>query len=701
MPKPDRRQHEPPPAAAKRWHVWACAAALLVIVALAHCNDLWNGFNYDDEANIVGNTGYRGFGSTQLHWMFTTFLLGHYQPLSWMSLALDYTLWGERPFGYHLTNLILHLGSALLVFAIGLELLGTRTAPLPHKEGVGGGSRSLAALLAALLFAVHPLRVESVAWVTERRDVLSSFFLLFSVLCYLYAHGSGARRYRFWIGCSWAVFLLSLLSRAMGMTLPVLLLLLDLYPLRRLGSVGAGWRTRAAVRIYLEKLPYAIPAAACAVLAPIAQHVTGATLSLAEHGVMARGAQALYGLMFYLWKTAVPTGLSPLYELELPLAITSSKYIVAAILVVGFAALVLWRARRWPGLAVVGAMYAILLLPVLGFVQSGRQEVADRYSYLPAIPWALLIAAGVQQIWLRRRRSVGIVTVIAAIAVAALGALTWQQSRVWRTPLSLWEHAVRCAPGITTHQNYAAALAQVDRFEEAAAHYRAALKLEPLHQKSLRGLAKALSDSRQFEAAAPVWEELVQRAPEDEKAWIQLGLAQRARGASELAIEAFQAAAALTPPSVEALTNLADLLMDLQRWGEATKALQQAAALEPRRADFQYNLGNCLAQAGDLPGSLRCYETALAITPGYVEARNNLGVTLERMGRGTEALAAYEAVLSAQPRHVVARYNRSRVLLQLGRRDEALRDLRELLRIQPDHAEARRALAVLEGQGAK
>jgi hypothetical protein len=465
--------------AKQRGRTWIVAGLIVVVVFVAFYPSLGNGFNYDDERNILDNRDYRGLGLSNLRWMFTTFLMGHYQPLSWMTLGLDYIVWGKKPWGYHFTNLVLHAANAVLVFFLARRLFQMTIAG-PAKRGAMQAAIDLGALIAALLFAIHPLRVESVAWVTERRDVLSSFFLLVTVLLYLRAHSSttSTLRRRMLVAAV-VTFLLSLLSRAMGVTLPLILLVLDIYPLQRLGG-GRGRYFGPDVRhVWIEKIPFIILAAIAAILAPIAQHDAGATIELARHGVVGRLAQACYGVVFYLHKSLLPIDLSPIYELWLPLSFGDPRYYVSAIFALILAiALVRFR-RRCPAVVTAAVCYLILLLPVLGFVQSGVQEVADRYSYMPMIGWTIVVGAGIVLFWDKFGKGSERVAIVAvtALIVAALSALTWRQCLIWRTPLTLWTHAAaHSRPGVIACSNLACALAKNGQKEEAITQFRRALE---------------------------------------------------------------------------------------------------------------------------------------------------------------------------------------------------------------------------------
>ena len=343
-----------------------------VVTFTAFLPALDNGFvNWDDDKILLDIYGYRGLGSLHIHWMFTHVVQGHYHPLTWLSYAIDYTLWGGLdPFGFHLTNVLLHAGNAVLLFVLATHLLRAALTP-----GGGGSSRGIywGAALAALLFAVHPLRVESVAWVTERRDVLSTLFLLSSVICYV--------RYRtdpalatLWYGASVFLLVFSLFSKAWGMTLPLVLLVMDFYPFRRLRWGVRSLTSPDAVRAYIDKIPFVLPAVWAGGMAAWAQSATKIMKSVQEHSLTDRAAQALYGLVFYVWKTVLPTGLAPIHEIPVVMNPYALRFVVAATVVVIITTVVFGLRRRWPAGWASWVCYVIVVAPVLGIAQSGPQR---------------------------------------------------------------------------------------------------------------------------------------------------------------------------------------------------------------------------------------------------------------------------------------------------------------------------------------
>jgi tetratricopeptide (TPR) repeat protein len=635
---------------------------LCVLVFGTHATDLASGFTYDDQYNIVENPNYRGLGLSQLTWMCTTFHMGHYQPLSWVTLGLDYVLWGENPRGYHLTNVILHVANAVLVYLLALALLGAYPDPSPKMRSRTPWSVHVAALLATLLFALHPLRVESVAWVTERRDVLSSFFLLLAVLFYLHAHGGAAARPTRWVGLALTAYALSLLSRALGVTFPAVLLLLDWYPLRRIGGRG-GWMGRAVWRVCAEKIPFALLALIFVIVAPIAARFSGASATLAEHGLLGRTAQACYGLIFYLWKTVLPFKLAPLYEIPPVMVLPSAKYIVPAVLVfLAVLAGLVWG-RRWPWLTVVALLHVVLLGPVLGFLQAGPQEVADRYSYLPAVGWAILVGGGLLWLW-QRARYRGLALACSGISVPillGLAVLTWRQSQAWRNQESLWSQAVRNAPSPTSHLSLGGVYAQAGRLPDAITQYRAAWRLAPRDATTVCALAKALAQTGQLDEAALVCQQALSHVGNDARVHFQYG----------------------------------NVLRVLHRADDVLREYTEATRLDPRLVEARVNLGGALAERGRTEEAIAELRQALRLQPDHVGARYNLATALMARGLVAEAIDDYQQVLAARPDFPEARINLARALESVGQRDAAIAELRAVLQKTPDQAEARGMLASL------
>lgn len=431
-------------------------AAVVVLTFFAFSGSLSNGLvNWDDRQAFLSNTSWRGLDPARLRWMLTAFELGHYQPLSWLTLGLDYEIWGLSAFGIHLTSLLLHCGAALVAYFIGLRLLKDR----------------LWAAAAALLFSLHPLRVESVAWAAERRDPLSGLFFLWTLLCWLDGRRRGA------LLCA----LLTLSAKLTGLTLPAILLLLDVYPLGRLPADPRRWAEREHRAVLLEKLPFAALSLVFLALNVYAQVAVDAMPSLAAVGWPSRLGRSVYSFFFYLGKTLRPVDLSPLYygtDFSAPLLGLCAAAALAA------AALASRRLR--PALAAAGAFYAIALIPYLGIVRSGRQVAADRYTYVACLPWALLAAAGLAAAARGRRRPAALAATAALLL--ALGAAARRQTALWHDSVALWRHALSLDPlGDTARPILAEALLERGRVGEAVLYLEEQLRLFPgdFHSRKL------------------------------------------------------------------------------------------------------------------------------------------------------------------------------------------------------------------------
>ncbi len=420
-------------------------AAIFVIVFALFIPTLFaDWMAYDDEMNFLRRPHYRGLAPENLKWMWTN-REGLWIPLTWMSLGLDHLIWDTRQpdrkdwqrdvlkaSGYHLTNNVLHALNATLFYLVLLALIGSTT----RRAG-------WAAAAGALFFALHPLRVESVAWITERRDVLSGFFFLLTMLAYIgMARDSDVGRRRKLYVASLVCFALSMMSKAAAMALPVVLLILDIYPLRR-------FERGERLRRVLEKLPFLAITIAVAAMAVYAQLSVKATLSLERHSIFERFVQSSYGLSAYVGKTILPIYLSPIYLIKtrLTFALYWPYVAIAFALNAGFIALACWK--RWYAPLVAWLSFGILVSPVLGFMQSGPHMAADRYTYIPCLSWAALFAAAVfallrSEVAPRIRQAT---LVIAAVWIGALGLKSIQQTNVWHDSMAFWSEVIRQDPG--------------------------------------------------------------------------------------------------------------------------------------------------------------------------------------------------------------------------------------------------------------
>ncbi len=551
--------------------------ALFAVTLIVFSPALGNGWlDYDDDRNFLNNPHYRGLGLAQLRFMFTGTIMGHWTPVTWLTLGLDYVLWGMNPLGYHLGNILLHAANAALFFVIARRLLG---AALPTA---GASARRLGALAAAALWALHPLRAESVAWITERRDVLSAFFYLLAALTYLTAVEDGRPRRRRWYLASIALFALGLLSKSMLVSLPFVLLVLDVYPLRRLA--GQGWRSATARALIVEKLPYLGLAVAAIVWTSAAMSTSVRVTPLALYPPVARVAMAAYSLAFYPWKTLAPLDLIPMYELPLRVSLLRAPFLTAILAVLVVTVVLVLARRRWPGGLAVGFAYALALAPVSGLIHAGPQLVADRFSYLPSLGLCLLPGAGVA-VALAKPALGRAVVAGAAVWIMALAMLTWSQVQVWSDTDTLFAYTLQIAPDCAWCQHqYGGSLGNRGQLEPAIAHFERAVALLPDRVVYHHHLGLALLKAGRPGEALSHLEQTVAAQPWNVDAAMQLGLALVALDRPTEALPYLERASTARPEAADARLGLARAYRALGRGADAEAQLLVLRRLDPAMA---------------------------------------------------------------------------------------------------------------------
>jgi tetratricopeptide (TPR) repeat protein len=616
----DLRRHDGPAAltSAPRW-IHRLAPLLVALITLAvFLPTLQNQFvSWDDDVTFLDNPHYRGLGWTQLRWMWTTGLMGHYIPLTWMTLGLDYVLGGMNPFGYHLTSLLLHVANAAVFYVLVLRILSFAMSGRSERDP----ALIVSAGLAALVFAIHPLRVESVTWITERRDVLSGLFSLLTILVYLRAC-QRPERSRGWYWLSIVLFACALLSKSMSISLPVVLLILDVYPLRRLGG-SIGWWSAPARRVYVEKTPFAFLAAAIAAITLWAQLQTPHVATLGQLGIVERLAISAYSLSFYLWKMILPLNLSPLYPFPGTLDPWAVPFILSYGLVLAITAIALALRRRWPCIQAVWLTYVVILLPVLGIVQNGPQITADRYTYLAGLGWALLAGAGVLACWRTWRRPLA---GIALCVVGTWGVLTWNQVHIWHDSERLWTHVLAVEPdAVIAENNLGVELDRQGRLGEAIEHFQRAVRVSPEYALPHHNWGQALNRQGDHAGAIEHFQEALRLRPDLAEAHNDWGVALVARGDVEEAIKDF-----LQVLHISAEVVGADKAVDRRgTLAEAIEHFDHALRLKPDLAIAHANWGLALTKQGRPAAAIEHFRRALSIQPDLLIAQAGLALALQ------------------------------------------------------------------------
>jgi tetratricopeptide (TPR) repeat protein len=623
----------------------ALGAALAFAVALVYAPVARHEFvNFDDNVYVTDNPMVTsGLTWAGVSWAFSTNSGGHWHPLTWLSLMADVQLFGVRAAPMLLENVALHAANAALL----LLLLAWLTGRLAESAFV------------AFVFALHPLRVESVAWVVERKDVLSTLLLLLAVLAY--AVWVRAERRVAFLACA-VCLALGLLVKPMLVTLPVLLLLLDYWPLRRL--------SRASLRARLvEKLPLFALALASSVATYVAQSGAGAVQT--SIAVADRLANAAVGYGRYVAMSLWPSGLAVFYPLR-PVSTLAACGCALALLA---AAALAWGLRaRLPWLLVGFAWFVVGLLPVAGVLQAGGQAVADRFTYVPqiglslAVAWTATYWAGESR---ARRSALG---GIAGIAVLLCAAASARQLGYWRDSVTLFERALAVTSGnFLAHTNLGEALERRGREAEARRHYEAAVAIHPGYAEARNNLGAVLARGGDLKGGVAHFEAALQRSPGLLSARNNLGLALLQLGDNVRAADQYADAVRIAPGSLEARTGMAEAFARLGRWEEARQELEVATRIAPRWAEGYMRLGAVSMKVGRFPEAEAAFQSALRLEPGLPAARYQLSQALLSQGREADAAAILREDLELHPAAVESAIQLAVVLAEgrAGVRDPA------------------------------
>ena len=645
--------------------------------------------NLDDNAFVTDNPNIAG-GLTwrSVRWAFTAGLTHHdphanyWRPLSFLSHALDIELFGLHPAGHHLMNVGLHATAAMALFLI---LQSMTNAPWRCA-------------FVAALFTLHPLRVESVAWVTERKDVLSGLFFMLTLGAYVrYVRGPfSVPRYLTVV----FVFALALMSKSMAVTLPFVLLLLDYWPLGRtrwVPPVVAGNNVSMTPgQLLKEKLPLFALAAASGLVTYLGHH-TASGMNLARVPLGIRIANTLLSYGRYIGKVFWPTGLAVWYPLHPGLSTATAM--VAGIGLVGVTTAVIGGARRWPWLVTGWFWYLGMLVPVIGVFQGSGEAMADRFTYLPSIGLTLMLCWSVPARAMERW-NLKVITCIAVAAVLAVcAALSRVQIQYWKDSETLFRHALDVTrDNWLAHDNLGVALAQAGRIPEAIAQYEQALRIKPDFPEAHNNLGIALTRSGRIPEAIAQYEQALRITPDFAEAHYNLGLALAQAGRIPEAIAQYEQALRIEPDFAAAHNNLGLALSRIGKIQDAIGHYEQALRIQPDYAEAHCNLGDALEQTGKIEEAIAHYEQALSIKPDFAEAHCNLGNALVGLGRLQEAMGHWEQALRSKPDYGEAHYNLAIALEQDGKLKEAIGHYEEALRIKPDFTPAQNALARLQAR---
>jgi Flp pilus assembly protein TadD len=641
-----------------------CVLLLLAVVVAFGQTVHYQFVNFDDSEYVYMNSHvFRGLTASGTVWAFTHGGQANWIPLTWLSLMLDCELYDLHAGGHHLTNVLLHAATAMALFLV-LRRMTDRLWP---------------SALVAALFAVHPLRAESVAWVTERKDVLSGLFFMLTLWAYVgyVRHRFSLARYALLI----ALFALGLMAKPILVTLPFVLLLLDYWPLGRFAGGSCGRQTlppctegdlpgttfrqsllerfRYFGRLVIEKIPlFTLAGGDCLVMI----WVQDRTLVSSEHlPLWWRLGNAAITYVMYLGQIFYPVGLVVVYP-RLGLDLPRWEIWAACAVLAGITTAAFLARRRCPYLLVGWLWYLGMLVPVIGLVQVGCTSMADRFTYLSQVGLAIALVWGVADLcraWPYRRWAFGAVSIS---LLAVLMGCAHRQTSFWCDSETLWTRALRLTSrNYMAHNGLGGALASEGRLDEAISHFRRAIAISPYGVIFHTHLGNALI----------------------------------AAGRPAEAAEEFRTVLALDPDCAEAHDHFGAILASRGRIDEAIAHFQRSLEIKPENSDTCYDLGKALMTRGRSDEARKLFQKAAEIAPDYAAVHTHLGMVMADRGRFNEAIRHFERALDGDPRHGAARVNLGKALSACGRSKEAIVQYREALRLDPNDPEARAQLARL------
>ncbi len=572
--------------------------------------------DYDDISYVTENHHVKaGLTAEGLRWALTDISTGYWHPLAWLSHMLDGQLFGANPGGHHLTSILFHAANSFLLFVFFLQFTGELWK----------------SAFVAALFAVHPLNVESVVWVAERKNVLSTFFWLAAMISYgRYAKRPGIRRYLTVI----VLFTFGLMAKPMAVTLPFALLLLDYWPLRRLAGFDPAGRDPSppgvvyadVMKLIAEKIPLFTLAAAASVLTYMAGKMSGALVSIEFVSLKSRLINASLSYAVYIGKMFWPRDLSVFYPYGG--AVTYLQIVLTLLLIIVLTLLALSARRKVPALLTGWFWFMGTLVPVIGLVQAGGQAMADRYAYIPFIGLFVMIAWGIPPLFSGLTYRKTLLAPLTAVILVMLSFFSWKQAAYWQNSVTLFTHAIKVTKSnVLAYNNLGAAQAKRGMFEEAVEQYRQALQIKPGY--------------------------------------------------------------------IEALNNMGLSLMAQGKPEEAAAAYLKALQLKPDYADAHNNMGIILSRQGRLEEAKAHYNKALFLKPDYADARNNMGCALAEEGKHIEALPYFLEALRLRPDDAQIHYNIGLAFLSLGNFPQARRHFLQTLTLNEEFPAAKRQLDIM------
>lgn len=656
---------------------------------------------YDDNVYVTANINVQnGATFSNIKWAFTTNTTGNWHPITWLSHIIDFELFGLRAWGHHLTSLMLHIANVLLLFLI-----------LKWMTGAVWRSAFVAAV-----FAVHPLNVESVAWVAERKNVLSTLFWLLTIAAYVkYTKAKTAG----WYLAVVFLFGMGLMTKPMLVTVPFVLLLLDYWPLERIEN----FRDRKAlIKTIVEKIPFFFMSAISSIITFDAQRCGGAIVDIHFLPIQKRIYNAIVSYAGYIEKMFWPSKLAVIYPYPLNDKIQVLKLAAGAGVLILLSIILIVLLRKYRYLTAGWLWYLGTLVPVIGLVQVGKQSMADRYTYVPLIGLFIMIGWAAADLSEKRRHQKVVLGLISVITICVLSIITTFQIRYWHDSISLFEHAVKVTKNNDiAYSNLGSAFGKAGRNEEALSvllkgmeiqpknlniYYslgviytnmgrygdaieirKKIVKIKPDDFKILNDLAANYVLTGNYKAAIEACRRAIELKPDYAEAYYTMGCAYQQTGSFREATEAYEKAIKLEPSLIGSYYNLADIYRQTGRSDEAIKIVENIMRDYSGNEEAYYNLGLIYGQTGNYQKAVDAFKKAIEIKKDYSDVYFNLGLAYDKLKRYEDEAEAYKQVIKLKPDHIDAYYNMGLAYGNMGQDKQAAEAFREVVRISPDYAQ--------------
>jgi tetratricopeptide (TPR) repeat protein len=651
--------------------------------------------SFDDNEYLVDNALVKS-PSWFSAWKFLSQVLepstvkGYYQPLAMISLMFDYSLGGrvENLLPFHRTSLALHAANTALIIVLLYLLFG----------------EVWIAAAAGLLFGLHPMTVETIPWVGERKTLLAAFFALWSLLFYLrYTHALtviparnvtpaktgragiqspvGCSTWGFYVAC-FLFYLLALMSKPTSTPLPVLMLLLDFWPLKRLK-----WQ------LFLEKIPFFILGGIFAIVTYISQTRTAVTISPVEMGIGRVFFTLCHNIIFYLCKIIWPVNLSSHYPFPDPLNL-SQPMVLAGVIGTCILIPLLLISLRWTRAALIGWLFFfIAILPTMGIIGFTNVIASDKFAYLPSFGLLMILASFLCNLWLKNSvisGSKSVVIILFVLILASAESLATRSYLIhWRNSVGLCEYMLSKAPNAPSpHYNLGVAYGELGRYQDAVEAFKQAIRIKPDYAEAHCNLGVAYGKLGRWQEAIEAFSQAIKIKTDYAEAHYNLGVAYGKLGRYQEAVEAYKQAIRIKPDYAEAYYNLGVAYGELGRYQEAVESYKQAIRIKPDYAEAHYSRGVAYNSIGRYQDAVEPYKQAIRIKPDYTEAHYNLGVVYSSLGRSQEALESYKQAIRIKPDYADAHYNLGITYYKLGRYQDAIESYKQTIRIKPDYAKA-------------